>query len=387
MESVIRDGKLQFAVSPVFVKNYQARKRIVINQGGTRSGKTYSILQRLIVYAFQNTGKIIDVVRKTQSELRASVLTDFIEILKSLDLYSEKMHNKTNSEFLLNGNIFRFIGLDKAQKKRGAKRDILYVNECNGITLEDWVQLSVRTTEQIFLDFNPSEYFWLNEHVLEKSEDFDFIKSTYKDNYDFLPTAQIREIENLINIDDFYYQVYVLGNLTQMKGKIYNGYEFIGLHEYNAIDADEIYYGVDWGYEHNMALIEVKYYQEKIYERMLFMESYKHDTDLIDWMLTNDISMVSDIYADHAYPASIQRMRDAGFNVHKANKDVQPGIRFCQGLKRIICKESTEYIKQINKYKWKQTADGKILMEPVKIDDDGLDASRYANYTHLKRSL
>jgi phage terminase large subunit len=212
MNEVIRDGQLNFRVSPVFVRNYQATQPIVINQGGTRSGKTYSILQRLIVYAFQNTGKIIDIVRKTQAELRASVLTDFIEILKNTNLYTDRMHNKTNAEFYINGNVIRFLGLDKAQKRRGSKRDLLYINEANGITLEDWIQLNIRLTGQVYLDFNPSEYFWLNEHILEKRNDFEFIKSTYKDNYDFLEPKQIREIERLIEIDDYYYQVYVLGN-------------------------------------------------------------------------------------------------------------------------------------------------------------------------------
>jgi phage terminase large subunit len=389
MNEVIRDGQLNFRVSPVFVRNYQATQPIVINQGGTRSGKTYSILQRLIVYAFQNTGKIIDIVRKTQAELRASVLTDFIEILKNTNLYTDRMHNKTNAEFYINGNVIRFLGLDKAQKRRGSKRDLLYINEANGITLEDWIQLNIRLTGQVYLDFNPSEYFWLNEHILEKRNDFEFIKSTYKDNYDFLEPKQIREIERLIEIDDYYYQVYVLGNLATMKGKIYNNYGFVGRHEYDLIDADEVYYGVDWGYEHNMVLMEVKLAQETVYERCLYMEQYKYDTDLINWMLERDISQAADIYADHAYPASIKRMREAGFNVRKADKDVQPGIRFCQGLKRMICNDevSQKYIKQINKYKWKQTADGTILTEPVKVDDDACDASRYANYTHLKRKI
>jgi hypothetical protein len=189
---------LDLKVSPVFVRNAQSRAKIVVNQGGTRSGKTYSILQVLLVYAFQNTGKIIDVVRKTKAEIRDTVLTDFIEILTNAGLYSGKIHNKTHDEFRINGNLIRFIGLDKAQKKRGAKRHILYVNECNGITLEDWIQLSVRTIEKIYLDFNPSEYFWLNEQVLEKRTDYELIKSTYLDNYDFLKPSRLSRSRTLL---------------------------------------------------------------------------------------------------------------------------------------------------------------------------------------------
>lgn len=381
-------------VSPVFVMNLRALMAgiyaIIINQGGTRSGKTYSILQVIVYYCLLNPNgnKIIDIVRKTKAELYDTVIKDFVDIMQELGLYNEKDHNKTRQTYQLNGNTIRFLGLDKAQKKRGAKRHLLYINECNGITLEDWIQLTIRLEEQAFLDFNPSEYFWLNEEVLEKRDDYAFIKSTYLDNYDFLPPKQIREIENLINIDDFYYKVYVLGILAVMKGKIYTKVNFISEEEYDAIDYDEIFYGIDWGYEHAMVLIEVKYAQEHVYEKELYFESFKYDHDLIEFMLEIGVSMSADVYYDPAYPASGKKLRDAGFNARKAKKDVKDGIRFCQGLKTSICKTSTNYIKQINKYKWKQNADGKIFEgEPVKLDDDAPDASRYAKYSHLKRLI
>lgn len=388
MEQIIKDGHLNFAVSPVFIKNYECKKRLVINRGGARSGKTYAILQRLIIYAFQNTGKIIDIVRKTHRELNDSVLKDFVDILISLSIYDDRYHHKTRNEFWINGNLFRFMGMDKAQKKRGAKRDILYINEANGISLEDWIQLTIRTAEQIYVDYNPSEYFWIDEHIIEKwtKDKFEIIHSTYKDNYDFLEAAQIADIENLINIDDYYYNVYAKGVLTEMKGKIYNNYTLIDPNEYDAVDADEIYYGVDWGYEHAMVLMELKYAQEKVFERELYCESKKFDDDLFDFMLAKDISMSADVYADPAYPASIRKGKEKGFSFRKAKKDIQPGIRFVQGLKRHICKSSVNHIRQSNRYKWKQTPDGKIVVgEPVKIDDDTQDATRYGHYTHLRQ--
>lgn len=380
-------------VSPVFVKNLEAlndvRYSIVINQGGTRSGKTYSILQLIIYYCLIHPkgNKIVDIVRKTQAELRSTVITDFTDIMKELGLWNESSYNKTHLEYRINGNVIRFLGLDKAQKKRGSKRDLLYVNEANGISLEDWLQLTIRLTGKAYLDFNPSEYFWLNEHVIEKRKDYAFIRSTYLDNYDFLNEKQIREIENLINIDDFYYKVYVLGQLAVMKGKIYTRLNFIDDDAYDALDYDDIFYGLDWGYEHYMVLIEVKYANECVYEREIFFETQKLDDDIIAYMNEVGVSQSADIYADPAYPASIRKMREAGFNVRKAKKDVKDGIRFCQGLKTFICKGSGNYIRQLNKYKWKQNADGKIFDEPVKVEDDGPDAGRYAKYTHLKRLI
>lgn len=381
----------EFRVSPVFVANYNARERIVINQGGMRSGKTYSILQVLIITALflpkKSKRKIFDIVRKTKAEMEETVIKDFFDILNEWNLYDSRKHNKTKNFYTLNGCLFRFIGLDKAQKKRGAKRNILYINEANGITLEDWVQLSGRTQEKIYLDFNPSEYFWLNEQVIEKKK-HDFIKSTYLDNYDFLEEGQIKEIESLIQIDDFYYKVYVLGELAIMKGKIYNNYAFVDPEAYDVIDYDEIFYGLDFGYENATALVEIKYAQEKVYERERYYKTHKTDDELIEWMLENNISMTAEIYADPAYPASIRKLRDAGFNIRKAKKDVQDGIRFCQGLKRHVCKSSINYSRELSRYKYKQTSDGKIIDgEPVKIDDHGCDAMRYGEYTHLKKMI
>lgn len=381
-----RSGRvLNLRVSPVFVANARALNKIVINQGGTRSGKTYSILQNILIYCFQHTGKIVDIVRKTQSELYTTALLDWLEILNSAGVYENRFHNKTKNEFFINGNTVRFLGLDKAQKKRGAKRDLLYINEANGISLEDWVQLKARCQGKIYLDFNPSEYFWLNEHVLEKRKDFDFIHSTYLDNYDFLTQDNITEIEDLINIDDYYYKVYVLGELAIMKGKIYEKYDFISPTDYERLDADDVFYGLDWGYDHPMTLMEIKYYNERVYEREIYFERKKTDEDLIKSMNEKNISYVSDIYADPAGAASIFKVQDAGYNVRRAKKDVKEGIRFCQQLKRTISQDSTNHIKQMNRYKWKQTVDQVILGEPVKIEDDTPDAIRYGEFTHLRK--
>lgn len=384
---------MDLQVSPIFLKNFQALRRFVINQGGSRSGKTYSILQVLIIKYCLNPqtrkkGLIIDIVRKTQTELRATVMVDFFEILEKMGIYNPKHHNKTNLEYRLNGNLFRFIGLDKAQKKRGSKRHILYINEANGITLEDWVQLSIRCEGQIYIDFNPSEYFWVNEQILEKRADkFDLIHSTYLDNYDFLSKEQIEDIENLINIDDFYYKVYVLGILAIMKGKIYNNYNLIEPEFYDQLFEDEKFYGLDFGYEHATSLMEVKSCAEQVYEREIYHEVHKLDDDLIKWMEEHQISQTAPIYADPAMASSIRKLRDNGYNVHLAKKDVRDGIRFCQSLKRNICKSSIHYIKSINQYKFKQTADGVVIEEPVKINDDPCDSMRYAEFTHLRKGI
>jgi phage terminase large subunit len=404
--SIKKIAAAEFPVSPVFVINqkvFQATEvdpetgkiepkyTYIVNQGGSRSGKTYSILQVILIFCLTHKGKIIDIVRKTHAELADTIVQDFLDILESLGLTNIVKRNKTKHVFKVNGNTIRFMGMDKAQKKRGSKRDILYINEANGLTLEDWVQLNIRATGQVFIDFNPSEYFWVNDQILEKINEAGnrhfLIKSTYLDNYDFLSAKQRRKIQELIDIDDFYYQVYTLGNLAVMKGKIYTRQILIDPDVYDTVDYDELYYGLDFGYEHSMCLMECKYAQEKHYERERYCKQYKQIEDLIAWMDENEINQMAPIYCDSAQPSMIRKLQDAGYNARKAKKDVVDGIAWCKSFVPYICKSSTNYIRSRNKYKWRQRADGAIMEgEPVKIDDDPVDAERYAQYTHRKHA-
>ena len=175
-------SSLKIKTSNVFERNYNAPTKIVVNQGGTRSGKTYSLCQLLIVKAFENTGKRFSIVRKSLPSLKLSVMKDFFEILSNLDLYNEAHHNKSDHTYTLNGNTFEFISLDQPQKKRGTKRNFLFCNEANELTWEDFFQLIIRTEEKIYIDYNPSDtHHWIYDKVLSR-DDCTFIKSTYLDN-------------------------------------------------------------------------------------------------------------------------------------------------------------------------------------------------------------
>jgi phage terminase large subunit len=196
-------------------------KKIIAHQGGTRSGKTYNILLWIIFdYCARNTDKTITVCRKTFPALRATVMRDFIEILRSHNMYSEADHNKSNSEYTLNGNLVEFISLDIPQKVRGRKRQLLYINECNEIDLESWNQLIFRTEDKIILDYNPSdEYHFIYDQILTRP-DCDFHITTYKDN-PFLDPKIKTEIERLKDTDEQYWQIYGLGLKGVSKATIF----------------------------------------------------------------------------------------------------------------------------------------------------------------------
>jgi phage terminase large subunit len=224
--------ELKIQATTVFQRNWDATTRFVINIGGSRSTKTYSILQLLIVKALESTEPlVISIVRKSLPSLRISVMRDFFNILKQLDLYNEEYHNKTENTYQLNNSIVEFFSIDDAQKRRGTKRDILFVNEANELDWEDFFQLNIRTTTQVYFDFNPSETFWYNDQI-QTRDDITIIHSTYKDN-PYLNDDQIKEIERLQHTDLQYYQIYALG---QFAGSIDRIYQYIPV--YTLSDAD-----------------------------------------------------------------------------------------------------------------------------------------------------
>lgn len=386
----------------------RSKVRIIAQQGGTSSGKTYSGMQWLIsAYGLNRTKKAklrVDIMRKTLAELTDSSYEDFMNIIQDMGIYNIKSHvrSKDRLSYQIGNTLFRFRGLDKPQKKRGPRREVLYINEANGLSLEDWIQISKRTSKKIFLDYNPSEEFWFHDLYInnpEKKEGINYIllKSTYKDNVSidtgdsFLPEDQIQDIEDLIQVDDYYYKVYVLGELADFKGKIFTNLITIDREGYlNAKKLGEVFYGLDFGYEHYTVLTECVYYKENVYVCPVYMERKKKDEDLIKWMQENNINKSAPIYCDHAYPASIRRIQEKGFQARKANKDVKDGIRFCQGFKVIYVYDPTQRRvawQQASRYKYRQTTDGNIIEEPVKMEDDFPDSMRYGLFTHLRKRI
>jgi len=172
---------MKIQATQVFEKNWDAKTRFIVNQGSSRSSKTYSICQKYILKLLQDENKVLTIARKSTPSLRASVLRDFLGILVDWDLYKPENHDKTNNLYRLGTNLIEFVGLDNPQKKRGAKRNYLWLNEANEFNLEDFRQMNIRTSEEVTLDYNPSdEYHWIYDEVLPRP-DCTFIN--LKNNY------------------------------------------------------------------------------------------------------------------------------------------------------------------------------------------------------------
>tara|TARA_R110002050_G_scaffold97052_1_gene201880 strand:- start:196 stop:1359 length:1164 start_codon:yes stop_codon:yes gene_type:complete len=359
-------------------------KKIVVEQGGTRSGKTYNILLFIIFhYCTHNKNKIVTICRKTFPSLRATVLRDFLQILNHYEIYRDEFHNKSSSEYHLFGNLVEFTSLDQSQKIRGRKRDLLFINEGNELYWEDWQQLIFRTQERIILDFNPSdEYHWIYDNVITR-EDCAFYKTTYLDN-PFLEDIIKQEIERLKETDDQYWQIYGLGERASSINTIFKYSEVKQIPD----DAKLIAYGMDFGYSNDPTTLVSVY----VMEHSLFIKEHLYRTQ----MTTHDINVFlkeqnllsNPIYADSAEPRLIAELRRMGHNIFpslKGKDSVNAGIDLLKRYKLHITSDSNNAIQEFRNYKWKEDRSGKLINVPEDKHNHLIDPTRYATYSLLSR--
>lgn len=362
------------------LKAFESGKRYILNQGGSRSSKTYSILQLLIFICLTKPKTSVSIVRKSFPSLRGSVLRDFKDIMIELNLYDIKHHNRTEHLYTFsNGSNIEFFSIDDSRRVRGRKRDICYCNESNELNLDDFTQLSLRTTNCLFLDFNPSE----NEsfiYDLLKDERSVLIKSTYKDNI-YLDPNIVQEIENLINVDENYYRIYALGEKPNSNTRIYNHFKLYS--ELSQID--DWCYGLDFGYVHHTAMTKIIYSGGKIYIDEVIYKKGLTISELIG-MVRDLIQHKKPIYCDSARPEIIEELKRNGLDAKPSDKNVKAGIDTIKSSEIYINVNAENILKEYKTYSWKTQGD-KILDEPVKLADDLLDSLRYAIHTHKKKKF
>lgn len=361
-----------------------SNKRIIIEQGGTRSGKTYNILMWIIFdYCAKNKGKIITICRKTYPALRATAMRDFFEILKSNGLYDESLHNKSSSEFKFKGNTIEFISLDKPTKIRGRKRDLLYINEANEITFEDWQQLIFRTTGRIILDYNPSDEFHFIYDKIKPREDADFFITTYKNNK-FLSEDIIAEIERLKDIDPNYWKVYGLGEVGASQSIIFRVNDCADIPE----TATFLSFGMDFGFTNDpTTLVEVWKQGDDLYLKELLFKTGLTNRDIDNHLRLLGVER-KEIFADSAEPKSIEELYRMGWNIKPATKgqgSINIGIDMMKRYKIHITRDSLNMIKEFKNYKWAEDKNGIVLNTPVDMFNHTIDAVRYALYDKLAR--
>ena len=354
------------------------KKRIKIIQGGTSASKTFSTLFILINKAMFYDNLEISVVAESIPHLRRGALRDFLKIMKSIHRFVDERYNKSLLKYeFSNGSFIEFFSADDASKLRGGRRSILYINECNSVSFESYNELSIRTKDEVFLDYNPTAEFWVQTE-LEGQEDADKIILTYKDN-EALDSGIISQIEKNIkkaatsNYWKNWVRVYVDGEMGQLEGVVFSNWKRI---DTIPSEARLIGIGMDFGYTNDpTSIIEVY----KLNETRILNE-VTYQTGLLNSDIAKLLPKNVPVYADSAEPKSIADIQRYGITIKgvtKGKDSINYGIDVMQREDYLVTSQSTNLIKELRSYCWDTDKTGKRLNKPIDNFNHAIDAVRY----------
>ena len=371
------------------------RKRIRIVQGGSSAGKTFAILSLLYSYASNpECGPLeISVVSESIPHLRRGALKDFLKMLNMTGLYQEELYNRTLLRYdFPHGSYIEFFSADQSDKMRGARRDVLFVNEANNIAWEAYHQLAIRTRTAIYIDYNPVREFWAHTELMH-DPDAEFLLVTYKDNQ-ALDHAIIREIEKAKTKAETsaywanWWKVYGLGQVGTLQGAIYEDFEVV-----EGIDVSRAKFvalGLDWGFSNDpTALVAIYRQGDCILVQELLYATGLTNQDIADKLRSLGITRAWEIVADSAEPKSIEEIYRLGFNIKPAEKgpdSVRNGIDILKRFKLQVTKDSTNLIKELRSYTWATDKEGKNTGVPIDSFNHACDAMRYVALNKLRVS-
>jgi phage terminase large subunit len=362
--------------NPVFYWNYETDADVIINQGGSSSSKTFSILQVLFLKAIELGGTIITVAGQDIPNLKRGAIRDAKTIVSTTPEIAQhiKSYNGTDKIFNFNnGSIIEFTSYDDWQDAKNGKRDYLFVNEANGVPFEVYHELQMRTRKQVFIDYNPNAAFWVHDRLIPYIND---PKSTMKivrfiSNYThnkFLDSVTIKRIEAMKD-DPVLWRVYGLGYTGKVKGLVFPKWEqaFVFPDECNKIS-----YGLDFGFsESKAALTMCGIYDRCLYAKQLIYDTELSNADLIEKMKALNVGRLP-VYADSAEPKSIAEIKKAGINIipiNKANDATNFSIRKINEYDAVKV-IGLDFYKEVSTYAYKGD-------KPIKQNDHLIDALRY----------
>jgi phage terminase large subunit len=354
------------------------KKRIKIIQGGTSAGKTYGILPILITKAATYPKTEISVVAETIPHLRRGALKDFLRIMKDTGRYFDERFNKSLLRYeFANGSYIEFFSADDSSKLRGARRDVLYINECNNVTFESYNELAIRTKKAVYLDFNPANEFWVHTE-LKDEQDSDFLILTYKDN-EALDNSIVQQIEkNIAKADTSAYwanwvRVYAHGQIGMLEGVIFSNWKTIDI---LPKEANLIGIGLDFGYTNDpTAIIEIYNYNGQ-----RIINELKYQTGMLNSDIANALPKHVPVYADSSEPKSIEEIKRYGITIKgvtKGKDSINYGIDVMQRNEYLVTSDSTNLIKELRAYCWDTDKQGTRLNKPIDTNNHAIDALRY----------
>ncbi len=379
-------------INKIYKPFFASRNRYCILYGGAGSGKSHVAAQKILIRAITEKNHRFLIVRKVARTLRASVFQMFRDLIAEENISHKFKINKTDMtiECIDSGSTLLFFGLDDVEKLKSiAGVTSIWIEEASEVTKEDFDQLNLRLRSdkkelymQIILSFNPVNIeHWLKREFFDKSKEDSYIqKTTYLDNR-FLPKEYLRVFDDLKESNPTFYKIYALGEWGTLKGLIYNKYEVIN--EMPKHYETEVF-GIDFGYNHPQTYVRCVIDKNNLYIDEIFYESGYENRAFIEWVDKNRPQYKHiQTYADSARADLIEELQKHRFNVKPAKKDVFAGINRVKSFNIHVTKNSTNIIKELNTYSWKEDKNGNNLDEPIKINDDALDAVRYAIFSYF----
>jgi phage terminase large subunit len=368
-----------------FYEAVNSKQRIKIFQGGSRSGKSWALMQYCLYLITTETKPItISIVRKTLPALKRSVLRDFNIIAKSLGVYYMGEFNKTELVFNYNGHTIEFFSADDAQKIRGSTREVLWCEECNELNIEDFRQLSMRTKREILMSFNPSDPVHFIYDLCER-DDADLFVSTYRDNKFIAPEVK-KELERLKKRDPDFWRVYGEGQRAVFSQRqIFRDWNYIDESEFP--DELDWFMGCDFGYTNDpTAICLIAKKNDKVFVKEVLYKTGMTNRDIANHLKSlglDDLLM----YCDSAEPKSVEELRQMGILAKPAIKgagSINAGISLMKEFDFYVSNKATNVKSEQMKYVWEELKDGTIINKAVDRDNHAMDCLRYGLYSRFK---
>jgi phage terminase large subunit len=367
-------------LTPIFHKNLSnylnPQYRRSLNEGGTASSKTYSILQLLIhVAETVKSNTMISIVSESMPHLKKGAIKDFKDILG--DEFNDDLYNKTEQQYHFGKGTIEFFGADESAKVRGPRRQILYINEANNVPWETARNLDVRTSQFTFADWNPVSSFWIHEQWQNKPENA-WVHSTYLDAKWVLPPDTVRNIESYRLTDPNWWNVYGLGRIVKVEGLVYPYFEQIDAMP----EGGQELYGLDFGYSNDPTVLTRNIIKgQELYSDQLIYESGLTNDAIAHRMIDLGVNKrTAQITADSAEPKSIDEIHRYGFNVRpcfKGADSVEFGHQKIRQYKQFWTKTSLQCIKEQRNFRYIQDKDGKYTEKTTHEWSHGMDSRRY----------
>ena len=365
--------------------NINSPARVVVNQGGTSSGKTYSIMQVLFELGFEEPGSIITVVGQDIPNLKVGAYRDAKTIMGAYDIMPSVYPVINEGERIIkcvNGSIIEFKSYADAQDAKSGKRDYLFINEANGIPYEVYWQLAIRTRKKIFIDYNPSARFWVHDEVIGR-EGVEVLYSWHIHNT-FLTDEEHARIEAIS--DPELHKVYARGKTGKIEGLVLTNWDICDIlppMEEWKMSA----YGLDFGFTNDPSALEhvVLAHGELWIDEKLYSTGMTNP-DIAHRAKDEGIGSSDQIIADCAEPKSIRELQAHGLLVTaspKGQDSIVSGLDILKRYRIHVTRRSIGILGNLRSYQWGKDKDGNMTNKPEDKNNHGIDAIRYVALAKL----